>query len=95
LINCFCFFRELYVERIEKKADALAQITRQADEKNVLSINQSVSKTTDDDLPPNDLLCPICKRVFIDAVITPCCSFSFCDDCKIDKNYFYLILLFI
>ncbi len=71
------FFRELYVERIEKKADALAQIARQADEKNVSS-----SKSIDEDLPPNDLLCPLCKQVFTDAVITPCCNLSFCDACK-------------
>lgn len=37
-----------------------------------------------EDPPPADLLCPLCKQVYRDAVITPCCSLSFCDDCKTD-----------
>ncbi|CAF0940507.1 unnamed protein product [Adineta steineri] len=72
---------ELYIERSEKKADALAQISRQNDEKGVSLSIPSSSKTTDEDLPPNDLLCPLCKRVYTDAVITPCCNLSFCDEC--------------
>ncbi|CAF0839694.1 unnamed protein product [Rotaria sordida] len=72
---------ELYVERIEKKTDSLAQIARQTDEKGVLSSVSSSSKSIDNELPPNDLLCPLCKRIYADAVITPCCNLSFCDEC--------------
>ncbi len=81
----------MYVERIEKKADALAQIARQADEKNVSSSIQSSSKSNDEDLPPNDLLCPLCKRVYTDAVITPCCNLSFCDECKSNKQTIFQV----
>jgi len=90
----FFLYRELYVERIEKKADALAQIARQLDEKNVSSSSiPSSSKSTDEDPPPNDLLCPLCKRVYADAVITPCCNLSFCDECKINKEFSNLLII--
>jgi hypothetical protein len=39
-------------------------------------------KSADEETPPNDLLCPICNQICIDAVITPCCHNSFCDECK-------------
>eukprot|EP00126_Sphaerothecum_destruens_P010423 Sdes_comp20737_c0_seq1m16587 len=32
------------------------------------------------DIPP-DLLCGMCKTLFKDAVVIPCCSASFCDEC--------------
>lgn len=32
---------------------------------------------------PDDLICSICKDLFVDAVMIPCCGSSFCDDCKI------------
>ncbi|GAA5857374.1 hypothetical protein JCM8547_002249 [Rhodosporidiobolus lusitaniae] len=28
-----------------------------------------------------DLTCPVCSKLLRDAVLTPCCSTSFCDDC--------------
>lgn len=31
---------------------------------------------------PEDLLCSICKDLFADAVMIPCCGSSFCDECK-------------
>lgn len=31
--------------------------------------------------PPEDLLCSICKGIFKDAVMIPCCGSSFCDEC--------------
>lgn len=31
--------------------------------------------------PPEDLLCSICKGIFRDAVMIPCCGSSFCDEC--------------
>jgi hypothetical protein len=78
-------YRELYVERIEKKTDASAQRARQlaAEEKGLVSSIPLVTKTTDGDIPPDDLLCPLCKRLYVDAVITPCCHLNFCDACKI------------
>ncbi|CAH1719391.1 unnamed protein product [Chironomus riparius] len=30
---------------------------------------------------PEDLLCSICKNIFKDAVMIPCCGSSFCDEC--------------
>uniref|UniRef100_A0A0A1XQR7 E3 ubiquitin-protein ligase RBBP6 n=1 Tax=Zeugodacus cucurbitae TaxID=28588 RepID=A0A0A1XQR7_ZEUCU len=30
---------------------------------------------------PDDLICSICKDLFVDAVMIPCCGSSFCDDC--------------
>lgn len=35
----------------------------------------------EDDTPPDDLLCPLCKQVYRDAVIAPCCRDHFCDEC--------------
>lgn len=31
---------------------------------------------------PEDLICSICKDLFTDAVMIPCCGTSFCDECK-------------
>lgn len=31
---------------------------------------------------PDDLICNICKDLFTDAVMIPCCGSSFCDECK-------------
>lgn len=30
---------------------------------------------------PEDLICAICKGIFKDAVMIPCCGSSFCDEC--------------
>lgn len=30
---------------------------------------------------PEDLICAICKDLFTDAVMIPCCGSSFCDEC--------------
>lgn len=30
---------------------------------------------------PEELLCSICKNIFKDAVMIPCCGSSFCDEC--------------
>ncbi|KAH8354933.1 hypothetical protein KR093_002153 [Drosophila rubida] len=30
---------------------------------------------------PEDLICGICRNIFVDAVMIPCCGSSFCDDC--------------
>lgn len=32
---------------------------------------------------PEDLICSICKNIFVDAVMIPCCGSSFCDECKL------------
>lgn len=31
---------------------------------------------------PDDLICSICKDLFTDAVMIPCCGSSFCDECR-------------
>jgi len=33
--------------------------------------------------PPPELKCPLCSNIFKDAVMIPCCQYSFCDKCKI------------
>lgn len=35
---------------------------------------------------PEDLICGICKDLFTDAVMIPCCGSSFCDECMIKKK---------
>lgn len=81
------------VAKSEKKADALAQRARQFQEKGVLPPAPPPSmlpiKSADEEAPPDDLLCLICKQVYNDAVITPCCHNSFCDECKFFSFFFY------
>ena len=79
------------MERLGKKEDTSAQISRQNDDKSAMSSYFASNKSADEDLPPNDLLCPLCKRVYTDAVIAPCCSHSFCDSCKFNKLVSYVI----
>ena len=31
---------------------------------------------------PAALQCPMCKKLFNDAVLVPCCGTSYCDECK-------------
>ena len=38
--------------------------------------------------PPPELKCPLCSNIFKDAVMIPCCQYSFCDKCKIELNPF-------
>lgn len=33
------------------------------------------------DAIPRDLLCPLCKGVIHDAVMSPCCAIDICEDC--------------
>lgn len=33
------------------------------------------------DKPPNHLVCPVCTKLFLDAVVLPCCGEAACDDC--------------
>ncbi|XP_056606880.1 E3 ubiquitin-protein ligase RBBP6-like [Triplophysa dalaica] len=42
---------------------------------------ESSSSTSDGDPVPDAFLCKICKDLITDAVSTPCCSSSYCDDC--------------
>ena len=37
---------------------------------------------------PDELQCPLCKCLLQDAVMIPCCSVSYCDDCKYSKIKF-------
>lgn len=37
---------------------------------------------------PDDLICSICKDLFTDAVMIPCCGSSFCDECKLIIFFF-------
>lgn len=34
---------------------------------------------------PEDLVCNICKDLFTDAVMIPCCGGTFCDECKFSR----------
>ncbi|XP_056607133.1 E3 ubiquitin-protein ligase RBBP6-like [Triplophysa dalaica] len=42
---------------------------------------ESSSSTSAEDPVPDAFLCKICKDLITDAVSTPCCSSSYCDDC--------------
>ncbi|CAF1236897.1 unnamed protein product, partial [Adineta ricciae] len=82
---------QLIIENSEKKADTSAQLTQQFLERDAFPSGPSSSmlptKSAEEEAsPPNDLLCPICKQIYTDAVITPCCHNSFCDH--------YVLLLF-
>ncbi|XP_033150691.1 E3 ubiquitin-protein ligase RBBP6 [Drosophila busckii] len=53
--------------------------------KNEILSDQETSKfkipiENDQDIP-EDLICGICRNIFVDAVMIPCCGSSFCDDC--------------
>ncbi|CAF93960.1 unnamed protein product, partial [Tetraodon nigroviridis] len=39
------------------------------------------SSEDDADPIPDELLCPICNDLMVDAVVIPCCGNSYCDDC--------------
>ncbi|RDD42076.1 E3 ubiquitin-protein ligase RBBP6 [Trichoplax sp. H2] len=47
------------------------------DGKPVVQVRREVNKK---EVPP-ELLCGICNRLCVDAVVIPCCGASFCDDC--------------
>lgn len=83
---CFqhIFFSELIIQRSEKKADALVQRACRTQEKEVSVPASSMlpTKSNDEKSLSDDLLCPLCKSIYVDAVITPCCHHSFCDECK-------------
>lgn len=84
VIILYVIFSELFVARIGRK-ESLVQSGQSVEERGVSS-SMSSTKSTDNESPPNDLLCPLCKRVYFDAVITPCCNLSFCDECKMNKS---------
>ncbi|XP_030558535.1 ankyrin repeat domain-containing protein 12 [Drosophila novamexicana] len=42
--------------------------------------NYIASNEKDQEIP-EDLICGICRNIFVDAVMIPCCGSSFCDDC--------------
>jgi len=69
------FFSELLIENSDKKGGVPS------------APSILLAKSADEELPPDDLLCPICKKIYFDAVITPCCHNSFCDDCKYKSNF--------
>lgn len=39
-------------------------------------------ETAADEEVPEDLVCNICKDLFTDAVMIPCCGGTFCDECE-------------
>ncbi|KAK4056304.1 Protein mpe1 [Microbotryomycetes sp. JL221] len=47
------------------------------------ALTKNLSAKDVQDLAPTDpdLTCPICSKLLRDAVLTPCCSTSFCQDC--------------
>ena len=34
---------------------------------------------------PDEMICPLCRKLMADAVLIPCCGRSYCDDCI--RNY--------
>lgn len=64
-------------------SDYRSVFAREADA--LLSIRPSLAE------PPPELRCPLCQAIFKDAVMIPCCHYSFCDKC--DYSLFFPPLL--
>ncbi|XP_057190322.1 E3 ubiquitin-protein ligase RBBP6-like [Triplophysa rosa] len=58
-----------------------AYASQKKDNPPFLPQNDSSSSTSDEDPVLDAFLCQICKDLITDAVMTPCCSNSYCDDC--------------
>ena len=43
---------------------------------------------------PEELVCPICKKLMECASLVPCCAKAYCDDCKLLLELFLLIASF-
>ncbi|XP_056594493.1 E3 ubiquitin-protein ligase RBBP6-like [Triplophysa dalaica] len=61
--------------------NAEAYATQKKEDPPFLPRSESSTSTPDEDPVPDALLCQICKDLMTDAVMTPCCSNSFCDEC--------------
>ncbi|CAF0811234.1 unnamed protein product [Didymodactylos carnosus] len=80
---------EALVEKSERKHEQAANRLRQQQQTKSAVISTTSSSTLklnssskiEDDPIPHDLLCPLCNKIYVDAVITPCCNLSFCDEC--------------
>ncbi|KAI7810275.1 E3 ubiquitin-protein ligase RBBP6, partial [Triplophysa rosa] len=59
-----------------------AYASQKKDNPPFLPQNDSSSSTSDEDPVLDAFLCQICKDLITDAVMTPCCSNSYCDDCE-------------
>lgn len=56
-------------------------IERDKDPENNPIIQPSQVPPEEKQVIPEDLICSICKDLFTDAVMIPCCGSSFCDEC--------------
>lgn len=89
-INCSLYcrfhFREHLIEQNRKQNEVHDQVRKRSHssdrstDNSMMSSNESTAMNTEE--PPADLLCPLCKNVFVDAVVTPCCQKGFCDECN-------------
>lgn len=68
---CFSFFREELIKNLRAMQPANSRFSP------VCS-----SDVVDHSKIPAELQCPMCKKLFTDVVVTPCCGFSYCDECK-------------
>ncbi len=50
----------------------------------VKSKSEALEAPKEVEVPP-ELTCSLCKELFKDAVIIPCCGESFCDECEHNK----------
>lgn len=60
-------------------------IEAQQNEATAVTVHPTPAPTEKKQEIPEDLLCSICKDLFNDAVMIPCCGSSFCDECKQTK----------
>jgi len=42
--------------------------------------------TGDEEVLPQEVTCPLCKSLFRDAVLIPCCGGSMCDECTLIRK---------
>ncbi|CAF0948852.1 unnamed protein product [Didymodactylos carnosus] len=74
---------------VKKREDAANRLKQKQQIQSGISLTTPISAVqlnsstkADDNSIPKDLLCPLCNKIYVDAVIAPCCHFSFCDECK-------------
>merc|ERR1719494_124789 len=74
-----------YLAFKEKQEEDLIQSLRAAQRGKNQYQPAVASELVDHTKIPAELQCPMCKKLFNDCVITPCCGISYCDECI--RNY--------
>ncbi|XP_047137813.1 putative autophagy-related protein 11 isoform X1 [Hydra vulgaris] len=72
--------REYYLMKMKQEEDLIASLRAMQDENSRFSPVVG-SDIVDHSKVPSELQCPMCKKLFTDVVVTPCCGESYCDEC--------------